>query len=247
MAFALIVSGCASQETDYISEEYDQHVSTFEEDVASLDDAIDNWNDALAMAESDGYIGDEEYDHLIDIRNEYSTEMNRVNPHIDSFKAFIEENENALKDMGVDTYEDKKALVDFQTEMDENYEVMETSTNQETDYIADEYEQHLATYEEDLSNIESCTDNWNDALAMAESDGYISDEEYDHLIDVGNEYIDEMNRVEPHLVSFKEFIEENEIALKDMGVDTYEDKKILDDLQTSIDRDYETILISLEG
>lgn len=122
--FALIVSGCASQETDYISEEYEQHLSTFEEDAAALDDAIDKWNDALAMAESDGYINADESSHLIDVADEYATEMNRVNPHIDSFKAFIEENENALKDIGVDTYEDKKALDDFQTELDENYENM---------------------------------------------------------------------------------------------------------------------------
>jgi chromosome segregation ATPase len=246
--FALIVSGCASQEDTYIEEEYNQHFSTFEEDVATLGDAIDNWNAALVMAEADEYINDEESSHLTDVANEYVTEMNRVTPHMDSFKAFIEENEVALKDMGVDTYEVKIAIDDSQTNVAENYDSLKESiANTETDYIAEEYEQHSSTFVEDIDAISDAHMNWEDTVEMANSDGHISAEEYDNLEDIGNDYIYEMNRITPHLESFKEYIEENEIALKDMQVDTYEDKKLIDDLQTSMAQNYEVIIISIEG
>jgi len=63
-----------------IADEYKQHFSTFEEDMNTMDDAIENWNAALAMVESDGYISDEEYIHLADVWNEYINEMKTNNP-----------------------------------------------------------------------------------------------------------------------------------------------------------------------
>ncbi len=125
--FALIVSGCASQEDIYVEEEYGQHFDTLEEDLITMGSAIEKWNTALAMAESDEYISDEEYTHLTDVGNEYIDEMNRITPHIESFKDFIEENEIALKDMEVDTYEDKIAIDDLQTSMAQSYEIIITS------------------------------------------------------------------------------------------------------------------------
>jgi chromosome segregation ATPase len=246
--FALIVSGCASQEDAYVEEEYGQHLDTLEEDMITMGSAIEKWNAALAMAESDEYINDEESSHLTDVANEYVTEMNRVTPHMDSFKAFIEENEIALKDMGVDTYEDKKTLDDFQTKLDETYDSLKESiANTGTNYIAEEYEQHIITFEKDIDDINDAHVNWDDTVEMANSDGYISAEEYNNLEDIGNDYIYEMNRITPHLESFREFIEENEIALKDMQVDTYENKKLINDLQTSMAQNYEVIIISIEG
>lgn len=128
--FALIVSGCVSEETspieetNCVAEEYQKHVDTYEKDAKDITDAIENWNAALTMAESDEYISDDELLQLTDIANDYTQEMNLANPHFDSFYEFIEENEMELKEMSVDTYQDKKDITDAQTTMMQSYDNM---------------------------------------------------------------------------------------------------------------------------
>ena len=117
IVLTLVLSGCTGSDYEYIAEDYQKHLDTLEEDAATYSTTIEKWNTALSMAESDEEYTDEEILQLETIANEFVDQFNYIVPHLDSFEQFIETNEFELKDMGVDTYQDKKDIDDIYTKM----------------------------------------------------------------------------------------------------------------------------------
>lgn len=117
MVLTLILSGCTSSDYDYIADDYQKHLDTLEEDMTTYSTIIEKWNTALNMAESDGEYTEDEILQMTDIADEFADQFNYIMPHLDSFKQFVETNEIELKDMGADTYQDKKAIDDIYTKM----------------------------------------------------------------------------------------------------------------------------------
>ena len=112
-----------------------------------------------------------------------------------------------------------------------------------TSGVIDEYNKHIDTFNDDQARLGAIGERWNTAYEMAASDNDFTTEEVNQLIGITNEYIEESEFVKSHLTSFKEFIVANEQELKDAGVDTYQDKKDIDDVNIMIRQNIEEAMI----
>lgn len=109
--------------------------------------------------------------------------------------------------------------------------ILSGCTGSDYDYIAEDYLKHADTLEEDLTALQRVFDKFDTAFNMAESDGEYTDDEILQLESIATEYVDVSNTMRSHLASFKQFIDKYELELKDLGYDTYQDKKDIDEIQ----------------
>ena len=91
--------------------------------------------------------------------------------------------------------------------------------------VMQEYNLHVETFEDDVSEMEDATNDLKMLSAMAEADGNYTSDEVVPLIDSIQELIDIYQRMSLHVENFESFIDENEVELKELGIDTFEKKK----------------------
>ena len=245
MALALICCGCVEDGASDVIDEYNKHAGTMVDDLTRLDAVGEKWITAYEMAASDDDLTAEEVDQLEEISDEYINEIEFVESHLTSFKEFIVSNEQELKDAGVDTYQDKKEIDDSKRAFDQaKKEIgnLNTMLRQNKEMI-DEFTKHADTMMDDATKLDAVSEKWNTAYETAVADGYFTAEEVNQLIGIANEYSDEYNFVKLHLTSFKEFIVANEQELKDAGVDTYQAKKGINDVNSIAIQTIEGVMI----
>lgn len=234
MALTLICCGCVEDGASDVIDDYNKYADTMVDDLTRLDAVGEKWITAYEMAASDDDLTAEEVNQLEEISDEYINEIEFVESHLTSFKEFIVANEQELKDAGVDTYQDKKEIDDSKRAFDQaKKEIgnLNTMLRQNKEMI-DEFTKHADTMMDDATKLDAVSEKWNTAYGTAVADGYFTAEEVNQLIGIANEYSDEYNFVKLHLTSFKEFIRDNEQELKDAGVDTYQAKKGIDDVNS---------------
>ena len=245
MALALICCGCVEDGASDVIDEYNKHAGTMVDDLTRLDAVGEKWITAYEMAASDDDLTAEEVDQLEEISDEYINEIEFVESHLTSFKEFIVSNEQELKDAGVDTYQDKKEIDDSKRAFDQaKKEIgnLNTMLRQNKEMI-DEFTKHADTMMDDATKLDAIMEKWSTAYETAVADGYFTAEEVNQLIGIANEYSDEYNFVKLHLTSFKEFIVANEQELKDAGVDTYQAKKGINDVNSIAIQTIEGVMI----
>ena len=234
MTLALICCGCVEDGTSDVIDEYNKHAGTMDDDLTRLDSIVEKRITAYEMAASDNDLTTEEVNRLTDISNEYINEIEFVESHLTSFKEFVVANEQELKDAGADTYQVKKKIDDTKRELYQAKKEagdIDTMMRQDKEMI-DEFTKHADTMMDDATKLDAVSEKWNTAYETAVADGYFTAEEVNQLIGIANEYSDEYDFVKLHLTSFKEFIVANEQELKDAGVDTYQAKKGIDDVNS---------------
>ncbi len=100
-------------------------------------------------------------------------------------------------------------------------------------YVIDDYNKHLATFNDDVARINVIVERLNALLAISMSDdGYYTIEDVNQLVDITNH---EYNSIKPHLTGFKEFMASNEQELKNADVDTYQMEKKIDAAEKELD------------
>lgn len=245
IALTLICCGCVEDGASDVIDEYNKHVGTMDDDLTRLDAIVEKRNTAYEMAASDDDLTAEEVNQLEDISGEYVNEIDFVESHLTSFKEFIVANEQELKDAGVDTYQVKKEIDDTKRGLDQaKKETGDIGTMMRKDVeLIDEFNKHLDTMMDDATKLDAIMEKWNTAYETAVADGYFTAEEVNQLIGIANEYSDEYDFVKLHLTSFKEFIVANEQELKDAGVDTYQAKKGIDDVNSIAIKNIEGVMI----
>jgi hypothetical protein len=116
--YANFRSSSFEQEINYIQdvnkqnvliEELDKYLNTFKEDTTEMNHIMDKYN-----------LKSINIDERIQILNEYINYYNIRLNHLNSFYNFIVNNENELKETGVDTYGWKKQIQDTQTILKNN-------------------------------------------------------------------------------------------------------------------------------
>jgi chromosome segregation ATPase len=114
LAFALMVSGCTGTEpvTEPVTEssvmqEYDRHAETLEDDLDEMEAASSDFDTLFAMASADDDYSSEELEPLINQIQEFIEISQRMDLHLDNFESFVDENEVELKELGMDTFEEK--------------------------------------------------------------------------------------------------------------------------------------------
>ena len=109
--------------------------------------------------------------------------------------------------------------------------------------MIDEFTKHADTMMDDATKLDAIMEKWDTAYTMTVADGYVTAEDVNQLIGIANEYSDEYDFAKLHLTSFKEFIVANEQELKDAGVDTYQVKKGIDDVNSIAVQNIEGVMI----
>jgi hypothetical protein len=136
LACTLIVSGCTETESldeSPVLQEYNRHLEIIKNDIAEMEAANDDFDLLFSMADADGDYNSDELIPLIDSIREMLSITQRMNLHSENFMAFIDENEDELKELGIDTFEDKNALGELNLELESS---------------AKEFEQLLVEYED---------------------------------------------------------------------------------------------------
>jgi len=242
---ALICCGCVEDGASDVIDEYNKHADTMDDDLTRLDAVGEKWTTAYEMAVSDDDLTAEEINQLEEISDEYINEIEFVEFHLTSFKEFIVANEQELKDAGVDTYQVKKGIDDSKRAFDQiKKEIgnLNTMLRQNKEMI-DEFTKHADMMMDDATKLDAIMEKWSTAYEMAVADGYFTAEEVNQLIGIANEYSDEYDFVKLHLTSFKEFVVANEQELKDAGVDTYQAKKGINEVNSIAIQNIEGVMI----
>ena len=125
-------------------------------------------------------------------------------------------------------------------------EEVSESTPTPEQYVIDDYNKHRNTLLEDVPKVDAIVERWSTARDMAVADNHITKEEINQLMNIANEYAYEYKRMKPHLISYKEFMIENEFELKNADIDTYEVKKALDDVDSIYTLNCEGMISDLE-
>lgn len=124
--------------------------------------------------------------------------------------------------------------------------ILSGCTGSDYDYITDDYQKHSDTLEEDMGALEKVSDKLVTASNMAESDGEYTEDEILQLKTIATEYVDVLNTMGSHLTSFNQFIDKYELELKDLGYDTYQDKKDIDEMRAMMLSAEEDMAVFLE-
>ncbi|MEA1944507.1 MAG: hypothetical protein U9N07_04125 [Euryarchaeota archaeon] len=226
MALTLICCGCVEDGASDVIDEYNEHVDTMNDDLTRLGAIAERVGATYKMAWADEDLTAEEVNQLTDINNEFTNQLELEESHLENFKEFIVNNEQELKDAGVDPYQAKKGIDDTKKRM---YQAKKGIDDMNAMLgVFDEIKKHLNTLMDDATKLDAIMDKWNTAYKMAVVDGHFTAEEVNQLIGIATEYREECDVVKLHLASFKEFIVNNEQELKDAGVDTYQLKKHID-------------------
>ena len=125
-------------------------------------------------------------------------------------------------------------------------EEISESTLTPEQYVIDDCIKHQNTFLEDITKVDAIVERWSTAYDMAVADNHITNEEINQLVNIADEYAYEYKRMKPHLISYKEFMIENEFELKNADLDTYEVKKALDDVDSLYALNCEGMISDLE-
>ena len=125
-------------------------------------------------------------------------------------------------------------------------EEISESTLTPEQYVIDDCIKHQNTFLEDITKVDAIVERWSTAYDMAVADNHITNEEINQLVNIADEYAYEYKRMRPHLISYKEFMIENEFELKNADLDTYEVKKALDDVDSLYALNCEGMISDLE-
>ncbi|MEE8167347.1 MAG: hypothetical protein V3T58_00555 [Candidatus Hydrothermarchaeales archaeon] len=110
----ILLSGCLTESRGLtIAKEFVKHSDLNREEWIKMHSIIKEWNSVESTAAADGVLTPEEGMIMVEIAEKYAKEYKIARNYQNSYREFIAENEQELKNNGVDTFERKK-------EMDEN-------------------------------------------------------------------------------------------------------------------------------
>ena len=242
MALTLICCGCVEDgASKSILTEYDNHVDTMNDDLTRLGAIAERVDATYKMAWADEDLTAEEVNQLTNINDEFINQLELEESHLENFKEFIVDNEQELKNAGVDTYQAKKGIDDTKKRI---YQAKKRIDDMNAMIgVFDEFKKHSDTMMDDATKLDAIMEKWNTAYKMAVADGHFTAEEVNQLIGIATEYREKYDVAKLHLTSFKKFIVANEQELKNAGVDTYQVKKRIDEVNSIELKNIERVMI----
>jgi len=107
--------------------------------------------------------------------------------------------------------------------------VWSTYQNAQQSELTSEYNKYAELANDDNKKLIDLYNQWVDVYNNAIEDGQLTDNEILQIENAINEYSYQYKIAKQHLISFKNFIVNNENNLKALNIDTFEAKRTIDD------------------
>lgn len=121
--------------------------------------------------------------------------------------------------------EQQKALAEKEQAIAENEKELAKSA------LKDEYQRYVDAITTDSINLENSISKWNALMDQVNKGGTV---DITDMESAQRDYTDKANIIKPKIENLKTFINQNEAKLKELGVDTFQEKQDLDELLAKI-------------